>query len=85
MKTISQRVAEELSVSESQVQAAILLLDEGATVPFIARYRKEGYPEKNGLAATTFFIRDNKDPKTCDLFDFWLNEQILKRRTGIDP
>ena len=41
MKTIVQRLAEELSVEENQVQAAIMLLDEGATVPFIARYRKE--------------------------------------------
>jgi len=40
-KTISQRVAEELSVREAQVSAAIALLDEGATVPFISRYRKE--------------------------------------------
>lgn len=46
MKTIPQRIAEELSVQESQVQAAILLLEEGATVPFIARYRKEA---TNGL------------------------------------
>ncbi|MDM8561481.1 Tex family protein [Candidatus Parabeggiatoa sp. HSG14] len=41
MKTIVQRIAEEISVQESQVQAAVFLLDEGATVPFIARYRKE--------------------------------------------
>jgi uncharacterized protein len=41
MKTIVQRIAEELSVQETQVQAAIKLLDEDATVPFIARYRKE--------------------------------------------
>ncbi|MDP5063640.1 MAG: RNA-binding transcriptional accessory protein [Haliea sp.] len=40
-KTISQRIAEELAVNESQVSAAIGLLDEGATVPFISRYRKE--------------------------------------------
>lgn len=46
MKTIPQRIAAELSVQEQQVQAAILLLDEGATVPFIARYRKEA---TNGL------------------------------------
>jgi uncharacterized protein len=38
---ISQRIAQELSVQERQVEAAIDLLDEGATVPFIARYRKE--------------------------------------------
>ncbi len=41
MTPISQRLAEEIQVSEPQVQAAITLLDEGATVPFIARYRKE--------------------------------------------
>ncbi|MGX2040768.1 Tex family protein [Methylocaldum sp. MU1018] len=35
------RIAEELGVRERQVQAAVDLLDEGATVPFIARYRKE--------------------------------------------
>jgi uncharacterized protein len=38
---ISQRIAQELAVQEQQVEAAIDLLDEGATVPFIARYRKE--------------------------------------------
>ena len=36
-----QRIAEELGVRPQQVQAAVALLDEGATVPFIARYRKE--------------------------------------------
>ncbi len=35
------RIAEELGVRGRQVQAAVDLLDEGATVPFIARYRKE--------------------------------------------
>ncbi|MCI0505641.1 MAG: RNA-binding transcriptional accessory protein [Gammaproteobacteria bacterium] len=38
---ISQRIAEELGVKKTQTDAAIALLDEGATVPFIARYRKE--------------------------------------------
>ncbi len=41
MNTIAQRIAEELSVQDWQVTAAITLLDEGATVPFVARYRKE--------------------------------------------
>lgn len=40
-KTISQRIADELDVREQQVEAAVTLLDGGATVPFIARYRKE--------------------------------------------
>ena len=38
---VIQRIAKELSVNPKQVQATVLLLDEGATVPFIARYRKE--------------------------------------------
>jgi uncharacterized protein len=40
-KTISQRIADELGVREQQVEAAVTMLDGGATVPFIARYRKE--------------------------------------------
>jgi uncharacterized protein len=39
--TIAQRIANELAVKVSQVEAAIALLDEGSTVPFISRYRKE--------------------------------------------
>ena len=38
---IIQRIAEELTIKPQQVSATIALLDEGATVPFIARYRKE--------------------------------------------
>ena len=38
---IEHRIAVELGVRPSQVAAAVQLLDEGATVPFIARYRKE--------------------------------------------
>ncbi|MBR0714504.1 Tex family protein [Bradyrhizobium liaoningense] len=41
MANINQKIAQELGVREEQVQAAVTLLDEGATVPFIARYRKE--------------------------------------------
>ncbi len=38
---IAQRIATELGVRPQQVAAAVQLLDEGATVPFISRYRKE--------------------------------------------
>jgi uncharacterized protein len=41
MLSIGRRIASELNVQEWQVKAAIDLLDGGATVPFIARYRKE--------------------------------------------
>jgi protein Tex len=39
--SIDRRIAEQLGVGERQVAAAVELLDGGATVPFIARYRKE--------------------------------------------
>ena len=38
---IEHRIATELGVQPRQVFAAVALLDEGATVPFVARYRKE--------------------------------------------
>ncbi|MFC4698637.1 Tex family protein [Glaciecola siphonariae] len=38
---INQTIAAEIGAKDSQVAAAVKLLDEGATVPFIARYRKE--------------------------------------------
>ena len=41
MKTIAQRIAAELGVRDAQVTATVELIDGGATVPFIARYRKE--------------------------------------------
>lgn len=37
----NKKIAEELSVTEKQVQTTVKLLEEGGTVPFIARYRKE--------------------------------------------
>ena len=41
LASVNSRIAQELEVRESQVAAAVDLLDGGATVPFIARYRKE--------------------------------------------
>ncbi|MCL2915166.1 RNA-binding transcriptional accessory protein [Shewanella corallii] len=41
MQNIARIIAQELNVREQQVNATIGLLDEGSTVPFIARYRKE--------------------------------------------
>ena len=41
MTSIDRQIAQELGVREEQVAAAVALLDGGATVPFIARYRKE--------------------------------------------
>ena len=41
MKTIAERIAEELKVKQNYVENVISLIDEGNTIPFIARYRKE--------------------------------------------
>jgi len=41
MERVFRRIAEEIGARPNQVEAAVALLDEGATVPFISRYRKE--------------------------------------------
>ena len=41
MNNINNMIAQELQIKESQVEAAVKLIDEGNTIPFIARYRKE--------------------------------------------
>ena len=41
MDKIFTKIAEELSIRDTQVEAAVKLIDEGNTIPFIARYRKE--------------------------------------------
>ena len=46
MQKIIAQIAQEIRIQVQQVQAAVDLLDSGATVPFIARYRKEA---TNGL------------------------------------
>ena len=38
---ILKKLAEEFKIRESQVEATVGLIDEGNTIPFIARYRKE--------------------------------------------
>ena len=40
---IQKKIAEELKIKEWQVEAVIKLIDEGNTIPFIARYRKEAH------------------------------------------
>jgi protein Tex len=50
------KIAAELSITEKQVSATVALLDEGATVPFISRYRKEVTGTLDEVQVTT--IRD---------------------------
>ncbi len=49
-------IARELDLAEAQVQAAVGLLEEGATIPFIARYRKEATGSLDEVSVTD--IRD---------------------------
>ena len=44
---IEQQIAKELNVRLGQVEAAVKLIDEGNTIPFIARYRKEATGQLN--------------------------------------
>ena len=68
---IAQRIAEELGVRPQQVIAAVQLLDEGATVPFISRYRKE--------------VTDNLDDTQLRNLEERLNylRELEDRRTAI--
>lgn len=72
MLSISARIANELSVKESQVLAAIGLLDEGSTVPFISRYRKEvtgalDDTQLRHLEERLHYLRDMEDRRTTIL------------------
>jgi uncharacterized protein len=56
MSTHYKKIAAELSIAEKQVSATAALLDEGATVPFISRYRKEATGTLDEVQVTA--IRD---------------------------
>ena len=73
MPSITQRIAGELNVQDWQVQAAVDLLDGGATVPFIARYRKE--------ATGTL---DDAQLRTLEERLRYLRELEERRRTVLD-
>src|SRR5512137_901258 len=55
-ETHIQKISEELKLAKTQIQAVGRLLEEGATIPFIARYRKEVTGSLDEVAITT--IRD---------------------------
>ena len=57
MLNIPQLLSEELSLRPAQVASALELLAEGATVPFIARYRKERTAEMNEIQLRDLFDR----------------------------
>lgn len=72
MDIIIQRIAQELAVKPQQVAATIQLLDEGATVPFIARYRKEvtgglDDTQLRALHERLFYLRELEERRTTIL------------------
>jgi uncharacterized protein len=69
---IIDRIATELAVNSHQVKAAVQLLDDGATVPFIARYRKEvtqglDDTQLRHLEERLSYLRELADRKTAIL------------------
>ena len=54
---IIQVITRELNVEKWQVEAAVKLIDEGCTIPFISRYRKEA----TGLSMTNSFVTLTRD------------------------
>jgi len=68
--TIPQQIAEELGVRVSQVEATVALLDADATVPFIARYRKEATgglddAQLRSLSERLAYLRELDDRRTA--------------------
>lgn len=72
MKSVNARLAAELAVEEARVAAAVRLLDEGASVPFIARYRKEATGSLDDAALRTLeerlqYLRELDDRRAAVL------------------
>jgi uncharacterized protein len=70
MSTHYKKIAAELSIAEKQVGATAALLDEGATVPFISRYRKEATGTLDEVQVTA--IRDR-----CCSYVNWISAAKL--------
>ena len=57
MMDINQKLTEELGVKKWQIEAAVKLIDEGNTIPFISRYRKEATGSLNDEQLRLLFER----------------------------
>jgi protein Tex len=69
---IAKTIADEIGADASQVRAAVALLDEGATVPFIARYRKEATgglddTQLRALETRLTYLRELEDRRSAIL------------------
>ncbi len=84
---ITTTIAKELSVKASQVEAAINLLDEGCTVPFISRYRKEATGGLNDeqlreLSERLTYLRNLEERKNTVLASIEEQGQLTEELKG---
>jgi len=69
---INKQIATEMNVRPQQIAVAIALMDEGATVPFIARYRKEvtgglDDTQLRGIEERLLYLRELEDRRVAIL------------------
>ena len=88
---IMKKIAAELGVRANQVEAAVKLIDEGCTIPFIARYRKEATGALNDeqlrdLYDRLVYLRNLEEKKQTVLASIEeqgkLTEELRSRNTG---
>jgi uncharacterized protein len=88
--SIEKRISQELSVTVQQVVAAVALLDEGATVPFISRYRKEATgglddTQLRNLQERLIYLRELEERRTAILTSIEEQGKLTPAlRTSID-
>ena len=93
---IQKKIAEELNIKEWQVEAVIKLIDEGNTIPFIARYRKEAHgslddEQLRNLSERLAYLRNLEEKKQQVLASIEeqgklteeLKKQILEAQTHV--
>lgn len=93
---IAQQIKEELNIKLEQVEAVIRLIDEGNTIPFIARYRKEAHgslddEQIRNISERLTYLRNLEDKKTQVLSSIEeqgklteeLRQQILEAKTQV--
>ena len=87
---MEQRIADELGVAVRQVSAAVELLDGGATVPFIARYRKEATGTLDDAQLRTLeerlrYLRELDERREAILKEIQTQGKLTERARAADP
>ena len=87
---ISEQIANELSIRPKQAEAAIKLIDEGNTIPFISRYRKEATGSLNdetlrALSQKLSYLRSLEEKKAQVISSIEEQGKLTKElRTAIE-